>query len=56
MFATILFLAGLIVFILKVFGVHAPIDLIALGLAFVTAGLLLGGWSVSGAPPWRRTQ
>jgi hypothetical protein len=41
-------LLALVCFVLVTFHVHVPIDLLALGLAFVAAHLLLGAWPVNG--------
>lgn len=39
---TVLVILGFISFVLATFGVSAPVNLIALGLAFVTGAMLLG--------------
>jgi hypothetical protein len=47
-------LAALICFILAVFGVGGDFNIIALGLAFVAAHLLVGMWPFPGTYPWQR--
>lgn len=49
-------LAALICFILVVFGVSAPFNILALGLAFVALHLLVGSWPFGGGYPWARRQ
>jgi hypothetical protein len=41
--ALICFIVALLVFVLKMFGVGGEIDMLALGLALVTLGFILGG-------------
>lgn len=41
--ALILFIIALLVFVLKMFGVGDEIDMIALGLALLTLGFIVGG-------------
>lgn len=36
-------------FLLVVFGAAVPVDLIALGLAFLALALLVGSWPIGGA-------
>lgn len=45
-------LLALICFVLAVFEVALPVNLIALGLAFLTTHFLLGAWPFGGNPPW----
>jgi len=45
---------AIVCFLLAVFGAALSINLVALGLAFLAAQLLVGWWPFGG-PPWNRT-
>lgn len=47
-------LVALICFVLAVFSVSLGVNLVALGLAFLTLHLLVGGWPFAGGYPWAR--
>lgn len=46
---------AILCFLLAVFGAPVGVDLVALGLAFLAAAVLVGPWPLFGvAGPWRR--
>jgi hypothetical protein len=45
---------AIVCFLLAVFGASIQVNLIALGLAFMAAQMLVGSWPINGGAPWAR--